>query len=85
MPSVTRAARSRPSMKFARKPKNVKPELAAAVDILKRDQPAWEQRLHERLRQLPIWNGVWHSVGPFPAGRSRAPTLAASFRTAASI
>ncbi len=43
-------------------------ELAIRVKAMDDEQPAWERQLHQQLQKAPVWNGVWHSIGPFQAG-----------------
>ncbi|MCE9605525.1 MAG: DUF1553 domain-containing protein [Planctomycetia bacterium] len=36
-------------------------ELAARLDKVRSEQPAWEKNVRERIQKAPLWNGLWRT------------------------
>ena len=50
-------------------------ELAARLEKLRAEQPAWEKNVHERLQKVPVWNGAWRTYAADDAKAAAAVDL----------
>ncbi|HEX4612136.1 MAG TPA: DUF1553 domain-containing protein, partial [Urbifossiella sp.] len=51
-------------------------DLAAAIDRLRGDLPAWEETARKKVEALPWWAGVWHSAGSLTTAPNPADPFA---------